>query len=125
MHYVFISYSFLALIVLARPSQGTDDQIINLFPNLKFRSLDLLSPSNASIQDLNTSSRRGLNIQCDGAKYGFNPSLSDCQVARGYIVPESEQLVFGERHTGLPQDIFPLPWVIMGGTLKAVKENLI
>lgn len=115
MRHVFMSLSFWPLLTLATPIHVTNDQTVNLFTGLNLTAPDRLFPSNVSIQDLDASSGRGLNIQCDGAKYGFNPSLSDCELARSYIAPDTEQMDFGERHTGLPESTFPLPYIIMGG----------
>lgn len=112
--HVFMSFPFPALTILATPLHGTDDQTIDSSKGLNLTGLSLLFPSNASIQDLDASSGRGLDIQCDGAKYGFNPSLSDCERARSYIAPDLDQMDFGERHTGLPESIFPLPYIVMG-----------
>lgn len=125
MRYVFMSIPFWALAILATPLQGTDGQNMDLSTALNLPSLDLSSAPNATVQALNASSGGGLDIRCDGAKYGFNPSLSDCEGARSYIVPESEQFVFGERHTGLPKSTFALPYIIMGGTLERREFNII
>ena len=110
--YVLIPFSFS---ILATPLHSTNDQTIQLSSILNLTSLDQLFPSNASIQDPNPSSGSKLDIQCDGTNYGFNPSISDCEGARSYIVPDSEQLIFGERHTGLPESTVALPYMVMGG----------
>ena len=83
-------------------------------------SPDLLFPSNVFIEKLNFPSARGLKIRCDGARYGFNPSLADCEGAQSYIAPDSNKITFGERHTGLPDTTFPLPYMIMGSTSEEV-----
>ncbi|KAF6241482.1 hypothetical protein HO173_000192 [Letharia columbiana] len=114
MRYLSVTIPSWASAILATPLQGPDGQTIELSKAPNLTTLDLLLPSNASIQDLNASSGNGLDIRCDGARYGFNPSLSDCEGARSYIPPDSEQYVFGERHTGLPTSTFPLPYIIMG-----------
>ncbi|KAL9075171.1 MAG: hypothetical protein Q9161_001857 [Pseudevernia consocians] len=95
---------------MAMPLHSTYGQATDLSTVLNSTSLDLLVPSEGDIQDLNAS----YDIRCDGARYGFNPSLSDCEGARSSIPPDSEQFNFGERHTGLPPDTFPLPYIIMG-----------
>ena len=118
MRYVFVSLISWASTILSTPLQGPDGQTIELSTAQNVTSLELLFPSNASIQDPNASSGRGLDIQCDGARYGFNPSLSDCEGARSYIQPVSEQFIFGERHTGLPSSTFALPYMIMGGMVE-------
>ena len=114
-----MSFSIWALAISAMPLQGAHGQTAKLSTAT---SLDLLVPSNASFQDLDASS---LNIRCDGAKYGFNPSLADCEGARSYIAPESTQFTFGDRHTGLPEGTFPLPYMMMGGRLEEAKETSI
>ena len=118
MRHVLILVPFLALTTLATPLQGTNGQTINLSTAPNLTSLDLSSPSDAPIQTLNASTGNAFDIRCDGATYGFNPSLSDCEGARSYIEPDSEQFNFGDRHTGLPESTFPLPYMIVGGTLE-------
>ena len=99
---------------MAMPLHGTYGQATDLSTALNSTSLDLLVPSDRDIQHLNAS----FDIQCDGARYGFNPSLSDCESARSNIAPDLDPFNFGERHTGLPHDTFPLPYIVMGGTLR-------
>ena len=115
-----MSFSIWALALSAMPLQGTHGQTVKVSTAT---SLDLLVPSNASFQDLDAPSGRNLNVRCDGAKYGFNPSLADCEGARSYIAPESTQFTFGDRHTGLPEGTFPLPYMMMGGRLEEAKET--
>ena len=71
-------------------------------------ALDLLSLNSSN---LNSGS---LDIKCSGKHFGFHPSVADCESAKGYIEPDIEQHVFGERHSGLVID-FPLPYRVMGG----------
>ena len=71
-------------------------------------ALDLLS------LNLTTPNSGGLDIKCSGSHFGFHPSVADCESAKGYIEPDTEQHVFGERHSGLMID-FPLPYRVMGG----------
>ena len=128
MRYIFILFLSWALAILAAPLQGSNVHAVttvdlSMAPNLT--NLDLLGSSDGSIQELNASNGGGYDIRCDGAKYGFNPPLSDCESARSYIVPDLEQLTFGERHTGLPESTFPLPYVILGGTFEQVEDILV
>ena len=55
------------------------------------------------------------HVECDGATYGFNPNIVDCEDAKTYVVMDPKPRIFGERHTGLPDDIVPLPYRVMGG----------
>ena len=73
-----------------------------------------LSLLDASQSDFNVSAEGSFEIDCDGTIYGINPPLSDCESAREQIAPDSAQQTFGERHTGLPPDTFPLPYIMMG-----------
>ena len=110
-----ILLSLSALAILAKPLQSTNGQILDLSTTLNTTELDLLYPFNdTSSTVFSASNNNKLDIQCDGARYGDHPSFPDCQSALSSITPDSEQLNFGERHTGLPEDTFPLPWIIMG-----------
>ncbi|KAL8665154.1 MAG: hypothetical protein Q9168_007764, partial [Polycauliona sp. 1 TL-2023] len=55
-----------------------------------------------------------LETQCNGDLFGVNPVLSDCQSARDHISPDYVQHPWASRHTGLPSNVFPLPYRIMG-----------
>lgn len=100
------------LIISASPFQTTEDSAYNLspIPNI----LKPVSPSNASISPLNASPENGFNVRCDGEKYGYNPDIRDCEDAREYLIPDATIWTFGERHTGLPDKILPLPYRVMG-----------
>ena len=119
--HVFMSFSTWFSAILAIPFQETHVQTMPLVTLPNTTSLDLLFPSNVSVEELNAPSARGLNIRCDGGRYGFNPSLADCEGARSYIAPDLNKITFGERHTGLPDTTFPLPYMIMGGTSEEVE----
>ena len=121
---VFISFLSWFSAILALPFQERHIQTMALSAALNATSLDLLFASNVSVEELNAPSARGLDVHCNGARYGFNPSLDDCEGARSYIAPDSNKITFGERHTGLPDTTFPLPYMIMGGTSEE-EENLI
>ena len=64
-------------------------------------------------------------IQCDGALFGFNPNIADCERAAQSIIPDREQLLWGERHTSVAADFFPLPFAVFGGEYLTVTENLV
>lgn len=100
------------LILSATPFQPTEDSTLELSatPNI----VKPIVPSNASVPPLNASAENGFNIRCDGETYGYNPNILDCEDAKEYLVPDLRTRTFGERHTGLPADIVPLPYRIMG-----------
>ena len=74
------------------------------------------APPNGTVPSLMTPGV--YQIQCDGDRYGHNPDIRDCEIAHLNIEPDSKQYTFGERHTGLPADVFPLPWISMGGAYR-------
>ena len=100
----------LALTFALPPSNG-EDQTIQLSP------LDQLLPANVSKDDITAgfNASNDLQIQCDGEKYGFNPNVTDCQIARAYYKRSSELFTYGERHSGHSIEVFPLPFRLMGG----------
>ena len=113
---VFIFHLRWFSAILAIPFQETNVQTMALPTAPNVTSLDLWFPSNVFVEKLNFPSARGLTIRCDGATYGFNPLLADCEGAQSFIAPDSKKITFGERHTGLPDTTFPLPYMIMGST---------
>lgn len=56
-------------------------------------------------------------IECNGALYGFNPSIIDCERAAEAVSYDSEQMVWGDRHTVLPGNYYPLPFAVFGSKL--------
>ena len=70
--------------------------------------------SNASISALNVSAENYFNVHCDGATYGYNPNILDCEEAVEYLIPDTTIWTFGQRHTGLPAETVPLPYRVMG-----------
>lgn len=81
--------------------------------------VDLRLPANFSNDEtsIQFNASNKIRIQCDGEKYGFNPNVPDCQDARSYFKRSSVLFRYGERHSGLGPDVFPLPYRLMGGTL--------
>lgn len=110
--------SFLSLYgiaTLSKPLQATTKEI--QYPSVSANLIDAAVSSNlsASVPTLNTSAENFLSIECNGVLYGFNPSISDCEGAAQSINPDSDELIWGERHTGLPADVFRLPFAVFGG----------
>lgn len=109
---ILVLVSLLA-VTFASPLQDARGQTIQLSP-VDFRLPANVSDSESAIR-LNTSNK--LKIQCDGAKYGFNPDVPDCQNARSYYKRSSKLFTYGERHSGHEINVFPLPYRLMGGKL--------
>ena len=75
------------------------------FPTTANESTNATAPDNAL----------PLVVRCSGQHFGWSPSISDCESAKANIVPEVVQYTWGERHTGFSDDVFPLPFRVMGG----------
>lgn len=102
-------FDFLVSATAFLPTQD-NASALSVTPNLVKPSI----LSNASITTLVTSEDNTFNIRCDGETYGYNPNILDCESAKEYLHPDPKMWIFGERHTGLPEDIVPLPYRIMG-----------
>ena len=107
---ILVIFSRLAL-TFASPLQDAGDHAIQLSP------VDSRLFANISNDENPFNASNVLRIQCDGEKYGFNPDVADCQNARSYYTRSSKLFTYGERHSGLGEMVFPLPYRMMGGAL--------
>ena len=113
--HISILLSFWAFLSLATPLDITEDQALEESNPPDVTGLNPPSSLNASAPVLDTSRlSAGLEIECNGTQYGHYPPISDCRTAIDWIAPDITQLTFGQRHTGLPHDVFPLPYISMG-----------
>lgn len=102
--------------ILATPLQMMSDETAS--PSVSPNLIDVAFASNISSMTpaLDTSAENYM-VVCDGARYGFNPNIADCEGAVQSIDPDSDQMVWGERHSRLPVEYFPLPFAVFGGEL--------
>ena len=119
-------FSFLSLCagaILAKPLRTITNEtsISSVSPDL-IRAV-FASNTSTSIPALNTSAEDFL-VDCDGALYGFNPNIADCERAAQSIIPDTDEIIWGERHSGLPEDFFPLPFAVFGGKSRRVLERI-
>ena len=98
--------------ISATPLQPVQDSAseLSLIPSL----VKAIYPLNVSVSPVDASEDNGFKIRCDGDTYGYNPNVFDCEVAKEYVYPGATMYTFGERHTGLPDGIVPLPYRVMG-----------
>ena len=108
--------SLYATAVLANPLRIIDENTLS--PSMS-NVVDAAYTANASTDNsaLDTSVGDTLNIECNGALYGFSPNIADCENAAQSVMPDREQLIWGMRHTGLQFEFFPLPFAVFGGEL--------
>lgn len=117
-----LSFSSLSVsAALAKPLRITNEN--NLSPSLS-NVIDLAFGSNVSNGTTAMEPSANFNVQCNGALYGFNPNIADCERAAQSIIPDREPFIWGERHTGLSIEFFPLPFAVFGGKSLTVTENL-
>lgn len=114
---MFLSYPSLLVLsfgflITATPLQLTEDNRSKLPEILSI--VQATVPSNTTNPALEPTAENSFTIHCDGEKYGYRPSIRDCEGAREVMVPDTRIWTLGERRTGLPTDIVPLPYRVMG-----------
>lgn len=102
----------LLALVLAKPPNVA--VVVGPSTNLLGENLNLISASNESFTWLNVTGGKDIHVQCDGASYGFDLDIHDCERAKAYVPASPEQVQWAERHTGWQKQIFPLPYRAMG-----------
>ena len=108
----FVESSLLALglvLALSTHPASTGAVVLDILPNLA--NLTRIN----STRTYSTGVKETLEITCTGDYFGFNPSIPDCYSALGHIPPDHQQFLWGLRHTGLGDSVFPLPYRMMGG----------
>ena len=78
------------------------------------RSLNIVKPVSPSNVSIDTVEDNSFTVHCDGDTYGYNPDIRDCEEAKENLIPDTAIWTLGERHTGLPSDVVPLPYRVMG-----------
>lgn len=115
--YVLGLASCIATLVLASPVVlSSDYNNSEIHPASKLLALNLepTSPLNESITSLGVIGTEDTHIHCDGASYGFDLGILDCEEAKTYFPAGSNQLLWAERNTGWQKKIFQLPYRAMG-----------
>lgn len=83
-------------------------------PTLLNGTLYSSSMLNESVTSLDVTGGNDIHVQCDGASYGFDLDIVDCEQGKAYIPASAEQFQWAERHTGWQKTIFFLPYRAMG-----------
>ena len=94
----------------------TDYTIIPPHPPSDLGTLSLYSTnaSNGSVPSVNVTSDNKANIQCDGASYGVDLDIVDCEDAKAEVPASAEEYQWAERDTSWQKQIFALPYRSMG-----------
>ena len=80
-------------------------------------TLDLNSifPSNGTVGlPFNLTGSEDTHVQCDGASYGFDLDVLDCEDANTYVPPGRDQIQWLERNSTWQKESVPLPYRAMG-----------
>ena len=104
---------FGLLVVIVRLTVGNSSLIAN------DESQVLTAPQNLTYstnRPNESSPALNINHRCD-TLYGVYPDIGDCQDALASMSAGSEQMIFGERNTGLPSTAIALPFLIFGSML--------
>ena len=108
-------FALMTYEVSASPLLGAGVHIPGLY-----LPLNVSRSTSTSILPLsNISTKKALNVECDGARYGDNLSIADCKDAKGYIFSGSKQFAWVARHTPFQKAHFALPYRYMGGTYRS------
>lgn len=109
---------FRLLLVIVRVAVGNSSQVGNdepLWSTAPQSFSHSINRPNESSPALNVSSEN-MSHRCDPI-YGMYPDIGDCQDALAKLQTGSEQRTFGERATGLPDSVIPLPLILFGSML--------
>lgn len=110
---VTVSRSLFAIyIILAEPLQALS---FSTLPQLLSASNSTTFPTPNVSSSSFPSGNAAFEIHCSGEHFGINPNIADCESAKEYISPDSVQYTWGDRHSGIEEAVFPLPYRIMGG----------
>lgn len=114
--YALVYAVYLGTLVIGNPTTLLARQLVNVTfvgptPALPNGTLYML---NETVASLNVTGGNDIHIQCDGASYGFDLDIVDCEEAKAYIPVSPEQVQWAERHTGWQKEIFLLPYRTMG-----------
>ena len=108
-------------VTVGNPALVTNDESLWLTAPQKFTYS--INRSNESSPALNTSSEN-MSYRCE-TLYGIFPDLGDCQDALSNLQAGAEQRLFGQRHTGLPDSVIALPFLIFGSMPSTLNDWLI
>lgn len=109
--------SCIATLGLASPVVlSSDYNNSEVHPASKLLALNLepTSPLNEPVTSLSVIGTDDTDIDCDGASYGFDLGIFDCEEAKTYFPAGSDQVLWAERNTGWQKKVFQLPYRAMG-----------
>ena len=119
--YALVLASYIGILVLASPvvlhsGLNSSDDLTHTHQPSGYLTLNLesTSPSNGSMTSLSVTGSKDTHIKCDGASYGVDLEIIDCEQAKAHLPASSDQLQWAQRNTGWQKRIFSLPYRAMG-----------
>ena len=95
-------------------TSGSKKSTVPLVSRLSALALKTTSGSDGSVPSLNVTIDKDEHIQCDGASYGFDLDIVDCEEAKAEVPAGTEEHLWAERHDGWQKKILALPYRTMG-----------
>lgn len=111
---MFLQGPLLSVLAFGFIKSGTPLQLIQNDTITFAGTPNIVKPASPSNISINTPEGNSFTVQCDGNTYGYNPDIRDCEAAKENLMPDSRIWTLGERHTGLPSEVVPLPYRVMG-----------
>lgn len=88
--------------------------------------LNSIMPPNGSVTlPSNLTDNRDIHIRCDGASYGFDLDVFDCEEAKKYVPFGREQVQWVERNTAFVKQYVALPYRSMGSKAKCYVQPVV
>ena len=109
--------SLFGSLVLSKPLESIAFQTIQL-PTANYSGAqdgsDMTHIWSDNSASFNATVAKDAIVKCDGASYGFDLDVDDCELAKAYVMRGAEQMLWAERNTGWQKKIVPLPYRAMG-----------
>ena len=112
--YALVYASYISTLVLAKPLGSLGPRAVALQAGTQSGGLYPLSMSNDSTTSSDLKGDEDIHIKCNGASYGFDLDITDCELAKAFVPANSEEIVWAERYTGPLKRYQPLPYRSMG-----------
>ena len=112
--YALAYASYISTLVLAKPIGSLGPIPDPLQASAQNEDLYPLSMSNDSATSSDLKGEQDIHIECDGSSYGLDLDITDCELAKAFVPPSLEEILWAERYTGSLKRYQPLPYRSMG-----------
>ena len=112
--YTLAYASYILTLVLAKPLGSPRTSLAAVRVGTQSGDLYPLSMSNDSATSSDLKGGENIHIECNGASYGFDLDITDCELAKAFVPASSEETIWAERLTPVLKQYHPLPYRSMG-----------